>query len=771
MSSTTKRFTRRAAIVAAVTMVLGGATAVSAQAYDVSPDVVYQLGSDPCLKGTGNCVIYPKSTQLPSGRLLVAFEKSTIPASGTAVGQTVPVMKSDDDGTTWQPLADVPAPAYLSEDPAVQKYTSNWTNPYLYVLPESIGSLAAGTILLATVVSGEDEYFVEKKAADPNWIPSNDGDRRDLALALYASTDEGENWSFVNIIAEGGWQGGSAGNIGTAISAANTNRQFDPLWEPHLDVHDGKLVAYYSDENDYVGFDAETGAAILDPDNDTATDSGNQILVHRTWDGSGAGWGETIVDVAGGTSNMGGGKTVIGAGRPGMATLARTTDDKWLYTFEYFGGGSNVRYKLSDDPLDFNDGDNDGQEITALPLTNGSRALARGGSPVLYRLPDGRIAYNAAGSGNIWVNTSGRSDGAWTEYQTTIGSGYSRTMQYVEDTGRVVIFQGTWGGATAGSVIRRAEVDLGGSVGTYYSLVNKKTGQVLGTGGNTTDANIGNGNQPDIRLEAAGAASNGDTQLWRLQEKADGTIALLNKSGGRAATVWTGNATAGQRIAQWVDERDLGAWRIVQNDDGSQRLQSATNASLFLTGTAADQPATLQAAATDGSQDWTLVGTDSDAEEQTIQVTVPSTGDGEFSWRIDGSNGIVDLGTATNEGDHFLAEGAINPILVTDTRRGGPVWSVSAQVGEFTSGGERFSGKYLGWTPQLIEDGAGAIAGSAVESGFDGGNGLSVSQTLGHAPGAHELGSAKLGADLELKLPVDVVDGTYQATLTLTALS
>ncbi|QEO14891.1 metallophosphoesterase family protein [Agromyces intestinalis] len=160
-----------------------------------------------------------------------------------------------------------------------------------------------------------------------------------------------------------------------------------------------------------------------------------------------------------------------------------------------------------------------------------------------------------------------------------------------------------------------------------------------------------------------------------------------------------------------------------------------------------------------------------DPNAQRLQVTVPEGAPGEFVWSIDGTNGIVDLGTATEQGDHFAAAGSINPIRVTDTRRSGPNWAVSAQVGDFAAGGTSFSGKYLGWTPKVVEQGAGAIAGDRVGSGFDAGEGLSSSSTLGRADVGHSRGSAKLGADLELKIPVDVTDGTYRATLTLTALS
>jgi hypothetical protein len=574
-----------------------------AQAYNPTGGILYQLGNEPCLKGRGNCAIYPKSAQLPSGRLVASFEKSTVvPASGSADGQTLPVYKSDDDGTTWQPLSEVEAPAYLSSDPRYAKYTSNWTNPYLYTLPKDVGNLKQGTLLLASVVSGDDSYYKEHKAADPNWTPSNDGDRKDMAIALYSSTDEGATWKVVNVIATGGWQGGSAGAIGQNVAAANTGKQVDPLWEPYLMVYKGKLVCYYSDENDYTGFDPATGAPTLDSANDTATDSHGQILAHKTWDGRSARWSGPVVDIAGLTQDMGGGKSEIGGGRPGMANVVRTTDGKWLLTYEYWGGGANTRYRIADNPLEFYRGSPTGDAATSLPVDTGSRPLATGGSPVLIRLPGGRLVYNAAGSGDVWVNSSGRSDGVWKEYQTTSRAGYSRNLQYVEGTGRIVILnnQGT-------STLAYAEVDLGHSHGPYYQLVNRRTGQVIGTGGRTNDANIGNGDVPDVRLEAPGSAANADTQYWHVMTEPNGGVTLLNKSGGRAAAIWTGNATVGQRIGQWVDNSATGSWNLVRTTDGFYTLQAVKNTNLYLTGASDGAPLTLQNSAADGSQDWKLV--------------------------------------------------------------------------------------------------------------------------------------------------------------------
>ncbi|MEU9212281.1 RICIN domain-containing protein [Streptomyces sp. NPDC048415] len=575
----------------------------SAQAYDPTGGILYQLGNEPCLKGRGNCAIYPKSAQLPSGRLVASFEKATVvPETGSADRQTLPVYKSDDHGTTWQQLSEVKAPAYLSNEPRYAKYTSNWTNPYLYVLPQDVGKLKAGTLLLASVVSGDDYYYREHKAADPNWTPSNDGDRSDLAIALFSSTDEGVTWNVVNIIATGGWQGGSAGAVGQNIAGANTHKQVDPLWEPYLMVYKGKLVCFYSDENDYIGFDPVTGVPKLDPANDTAADSHGQILAHKTWNGRSAQWSKPVVDVAGLTQSMGGGKTEIGGGRPGMTNVVRTTDGTWLLTFEYWGGGTNTRYTIADDPLKFYRGSPTGEAITSLPVDPGSRPLATGGSPVVIWLPDGRLVYNASGSGNVWVNESGRSDGVWKEYQTPLGPGYSRNLQYVQGTGRIAILrnQGT-------STIAYAEVDLGHSDGPYYQLVNRKTHQVIGTGDKTNDANIGNGDVPDVRLEDPGSAANTDTQYWHVVTEPKGGTTLLNKSGGRAAAIWTGNATVGQRVGQWVDNSPTGSWNLIETANGFYELQSVKNTSLYLTGASDGAPLTLQNTVGDGSQEWKLI--------------------------------------------------------------------------------------------------------------------------------------------------------------------
>jgi hypothetical protein len=158
---------------------------------------------------------------------------------------------------------------------------------------------------------------------------------------------------------------------------------------------------------------------------------------------------------------------------------------------------------------------------------------------------------------------------------------------------------------------------------------------------------------------------------------------------------------------------------------------------------------------------------------QAIQVNVPTPAPGEFGWTIDGYNGLVDLGTAQERnGTYFEATGKINPILVSDSRRSLAPWSISASVGDFSDADKTFSGSYLGWTPYVLDAGAGAAAGAPVLSSLDDqGKGLSVSSGLGAAEQGHPRGGAKLGADLDLKIPDSIAKGSYRTTLTITALS
>lgn len=161
-------------------------------------------------------------------------------------------------------------------------------------------------------------------------------------------------------------------------------------------------------------------------------------------------------------------------------------------------------------------------------------------------------------------------------------------------------------------------------------------------------------------------------------------------------------------------------------------------------------------------------GLSSESDSMTIGVTVPEAVEpGEFVWSIDGDGQVV-LSDGVNHADHWGYTGAIQPITVTDNRENAPEWSISGHVGDFTGS---VDGKYLGWKPKVTGAGAGATPGAQVASGFISGNGLKTSSILASATAAHAGGTATIGADLDLRLPISTPAGSYSAILTITALS
>ncbi|NQX05438.1 hypothetical protein HQQ82_11950 [Rathayibacter sp. VKM Ac-2856] len=175
------------------------------------------------------------------------------------------------------------------------------------------------------------------------------------------------------------------------------------------------------------------------------------------------------------------------------------------------------------------------------------------------------------------------------------------------------------------------------------------------------------------------------------------------------------------------------------------------------------------AAGVDGDFTGTAAGAAAEGD-QAVAVIVPDAREGELTWSLEGTSNLVNLGVAEEQGDHFAASGELVPVRVTDSRLSGPEWSVTAQISDFRAGDQTVSGKYLGWTPEVLENEGGAVAGAPVVSGFVSGEGLSTARVLGSAADGHPAGSSVLGADLDLQLPLSVGTGTYTATLTLTAL-
>ena len=305
-------------------------------------------------------------------------------------------------------------------------------------------------------------------------------------------------------------------------------------------VYNKQLVAYYSDKQDYTGYNATTGVPTLSTQNATGAEDRAQILVHKTWNGvTGTAWSQPVVDVAGDSFSFAG-ENRIGGGRPGMTTVAPTTDGKWIITFEYFGGGDNVHYKIANNPLQFfTVGGASGNNISSLPVTPGSAPLTTGGSPVIVKLPDGRLIYNAnGGGGNVWIN-NGNSTGAWTQRQTTAAAGYSRQLQYVSGTGQVLIL-GNDGPATIRTALWQQDV-LNGT--PNQRITNRNSGLAL----DVYFANTLNGG------DAVQWAYNGGTnQQWQVQDLGTGYVRVVNRNSSLCLDVYQNSTADGGDVVQWT---------------------------------------------------------------------------------------------------------------------------------------------------------------------------------------------------------------------------
>ncbi|MGI4878469.1 MAG: hypothetical protein ACRYG4_13390 [Janthinobacterium lividum] len=214
-----------------------------------------------------------------NGRLVIAYEERGM--------KGMPVYESADEGSTWQYV--VHATDTVRGDGA--RCNIHW-QPHLMEMPRTVGTLAAGTILMsASTVCNDDKGRVAEQY-----------------LRLYASTDVGRTWTMRGEVVHG-----------TADL---------PVWEPNLRLlDDGKLVTYYSSEvHKAEGF--------------------NQLLGHKVSSDGGLTWGPEVRDVA----------FTGGVERPGMAIVERLPDKRYVLSYESVDGpttGDQVHVKFSKDGLDW----------------------------------------------------------------------------------------------------------------------------------------------------------------------------------------------------------------------------------------------------------------------------------------------------------------------------------------------------------------------------------------------------------------------------------
>ncbi len=337
--------------------------------------------------GRNQC-LSPRIVEGLDGTLYCTFESAV--ASEEADGEFVfPIYESKDKGKTWDKVGEianddtvhpdeyylvtyndsgVPESAEEAEEGTEGAIRHPWSMhncPQLFVLPEVMGDLPAGTLLCAG-----DAVTIEENPAQVS--DAGYGGLWKTSLDMYYSTDCGRTWTFLNTIADGGR------NI----------MGYDPVWEPFFVYYNNELICYYSDETDA---------------------NHAQKLVHKIMS-DGKTWGEPVDDVAFANKNA----------RPGMPIVSQLENGKWIMVYEGVGTSNPIKsfYKIADDPYNWNPTD----QGTVLPGINGTY----GGSPYVYVLEDGRVVTGTGSLSEVFINTKNDATGAWIPYETGAVAGYNR---------------------------------------------------------------------------------------------------------------------------------------------------------------------------------------------------------------------------------------------------------------------------------------------------------------------------------------------------------
>ncbi|KAG9228269.1 Sialidase [Amylocarpus encephaloides] len=291
--------------------------------------------------------LYGRTVQLADGTLLATWENY----SKEPPKVYFPIYKSVDKGATWSSFS------------TIQDTVNGWGlryQPDLYLLPQAIGNLPAGTILCAG-----------------NSIPT---DLSKTKIDLYASKDNGLTWSFISSIATGG-------------RADPTNGQ-TPIWEPFLMVYNDQVVAYYSDQRD---------------------PAHGQKLVHQV-SSDGVNWGPIVDDVAYSTYSQRPGMSTIAALPNGKWILT------YEYGGGAGARGFPVYYRISSSPLTFNSAPGvllsaSGTVPTSSPYVVWSLAGGLNGTIAVSASSHTQIFVNTKlGAAGSWVMYSTPQSGAYSRH-------------------------------------------------------------------------------------------------------------------------------------------------------------------------------------------------------------------------------------------------------------------------------------------------------------------------------------------------------------------
>jgi hypothetical protein len=228
-------------------------------------------------------------------------------------------------------------------------------------------------------------------------IPS---DLSSTHIDLYASTNGGKKWKFVSHIAAGG--------------EAIPNNDKTPVWEPFLMRNGNTLICYYSDQR--------------------MNETYGQKMVHQTTTDLRS-WGPVVDDV---TSS-------VYTERPGMPTVARLPNGKYIMTYEHGGSPVSsgyqfpVHFKVVSDPEKFG-------PATGVPLRLTDGSIPTGSPYVVWSSVGGKngtIIASAHSSGDIYINKGLAEPGStWTRVATPELGAYTRHLRVLQDQKKLLIMGG-----------------------------------------------------------------------------------------------------------------------------------------------------------------------------------------------------------------------------------------------------------------------------------------------------------------------------------------
>ncbi|KAL9625437.1 MAG: hypothetical protein Q9160_000500 [Pyrenula sp. 1 TL-2023] len=343
-------------------------------------------------------VLYARTALLPSGNLLATWENY----SPEPPAVYFPIYESCDGGQSWTEISRITDQTY--------GYGLRY-QPFLYVLPQDLGGLPAGTVLLAG-----------------SSIPT---DLSSTHIELYYSPDNGHTWSFLSHISEGG-------------RAVPDNGE-TPVWEPFLLAYNDQLVCFYSDQRDRAH---------------------GQKLVHQVSSDL-LTWGDVVDDVSYPTyTDRPGMTTVIQLPNQqwmmtyeyGGGPLANNPNST-NYVFP-------VYYRISDSPLTFDSAP--GQPL--IPSSGAGSTTQPTGSPYIVWTDavggdNGAIVVSSGCCSEVYVNTQLGAQDAWTSVPTPERASYTRHLRVLEKEPNLLLIVG--GGLlppSQGNRVSDSVVDLVGLV-------------------------------------------------------------------------------------------------------------------------------------------------------------------------------------------------------------------------------------------------------------------------------------------------------------------